>query len=124
MVGLVLNATRLAFTAIMRNKTRSALTVLGIFIGISAVVTVTALAGGATKMVSGEMAGFAANAIFVNPQPVQASGARSKAVGRLTESDARAIARDAPSIAAVAPFLSTQGLLVYGDKNITTYVIG
>lgn len=121
---LVLNAIRLALSAIVRNKTRSALTVLGIFIGISAVVTVTALAGGATKMVSGEMGGFAANAIFVNPQPVQASGARNKAVGRLTENDARAIQRDAPSIAAVAPFLATQGLVVYGDKNIATYVIG
>ena len=45
---LVLNAIRLALSAIVRNKTRSALTVLGIFIGIAAVVTVTALAGGAS----------------------------------------------------------------------------
>ncbi len=121
---LVLNAIRLALSAIVRNKTRSALTVLGIFIGIAAVVTVTALAGGASSMVTGEIAGFAANAIFVNPQPVQASGARSKATGRLTENDARAIAREAVSVANVAPFLSTQGQVVYGDKNATTYIIG
>ncbi len=124
MLGLLFSATRLALGAIVRNKTRSALTVLGIFIGIAAVVTVTALAGGASSMVTGEIAGFAANAIFVNPQPVQASGARGKATGRLTENDARAISREAVSVAAVAPFLSTQGQVVYGDKNATTYVIG
>jgi putative ABC transport system permease protein len=123
-VGLFLNAMRLALSAIVRNKTRSALTVLGIFIGIAAVVTVTALAGGASAMVGNEISGFASNAIFVNPQPVQASGARGKATGRLTENDARAIAREAVSTAAVAPFLSTQGQIVFGDKNVTTYVIG
>ena len=124
MVSLLWNAVRLALSAVTRNKTRSALTVLGIFIGIAAVVTVTALAGGAANMVGAEMAGFAANAVFITPQPVQASGARSKFAGRLTEADAKAIAREAVSVAQAAPFLSTQSQIVYGDKNVTTYVIG
>ncbi|MGH7294188.1 MAG: ABC transporter permease, partial [Polyangiaceae bacterium] len=55
---------------------------------------------------------------------VQASGARSKSVGRLTEADGRAIAREAVSIAGVAPWLSTSGQVVFGDKNWQTELIG
>ena len=124
MLGLLYNAIRLALGAIVRNKTRAALTVLGILIGISAVTTVTALAGGASTKIGGELEGFAANAIFVNPQQVQASGARAKWTGRLTENDAKAIAREAVSITGAAPFLSTQAQIVYGDKNVNTYTVG
>src|SRR5262249_35333974 len=85
---------------------------------------VTALAGGASTKVAGEIDGFAANAIFVNPQPVQASGARSKATGRLTENDARAIQREAVRVSRVAPYLASIGQIVYGDKKAQTYIIG
>lgn len=121
---LFANAFRLAISAILRNKTRAALTVLGILIGVSAVVTVTALAGGATKKVGAELEGFASNALFINPQPVQQSGARSKATGRLTEADVRAITRDAVSVERAAPFSATAGQIVYGDKNVATQIIG
>ena len=121
---MVLNALALALSAIARNKTRSALTVLGILIGVAAVVIVTALAGGASKEVGSSIEGFAANAIFVNPQAVQSSGARSKATGRLTEADAKALVREAVSIDKAAPFLSTQTQIVYGDRNVATSIIG
>jgi putative ABC transport system permease protein len=124
MLGLVLNAVRLALGAIVRNKTRAALTVLGIMIGIAAVVTVTALAGGASAKVGGEIDSFAANALFINPQPVQASGARGKVTGRLTEADAKAIARDAVSVSGAAPWLSTMGQVVYQDRNVQTMLVG
>jgi putative ABC transport system permease protein len=55
---------------------------------------------------------------------VQASGARSKVGGRLTEADGRAIAREAVSVASVAPWLQTQGQVVYADKNWATSLIG
>jgi putative ABC transport system permease protein len=118
------NALMLALSAIARNKTRSALTVLGILIGVAAVVIVTALAGGASKEVGSSIEGFAANALFINPQPVQSSGARSKSTGRLTESDAKAIVREAVSVDKAAPFLSTQVQIVNGDRNVSTTVIG
>ncbi len=121
---LFYNAFRLALSAIMRNKTRAALTVLGILIGVSAVVTVTALAGGATKKVGTELEGFASNALFINPQPVQQSGARSKASGRLTEGDVKALTREAVSVEKAAPFSAVAAQLVYGDKNAATQVIG
>ncbi len=124
MFGLLTNAVGLALTAIVRQKTRSALTVLGILIGVAAVVIVTALADGASAKVGGEISGFASNGLFINPQPVQQSGARSKGLGRLTEADGRAVAREAVSVNAVAPFLSTPVQMVFGDKNAPTLAVG
>ena len=121
---IVLAAIRLAALAIRRNKTRSALTILGIFIGVSAVVVVTALAQGAAKQVGGQVDSFAANGIFVEPRSTQASGARSKATGRLTENDGRALAREAVSLSGVAYWLSTSGQVVSGDQNVSTTLIG
>ena len=117
MLRMLWNALTLALSAIARNKTRSALTVLGILIGVAAVVIVTALAGGASKEVGSSIEGFAANAIFINPQPVQSSGAKSKSTGRLTEADARAIVREAVSIDKAAPFLATQVQIVNGSDQ-------
>jgi putative ABC transport system permease protein len=123
-MSLLLTAIRLAFSAIGRNKMRASLTVLGILIGVAAVVAVTALASGATSLVSGQLAGFAANAIYVHPQTTQQSGARSKTSGRITEADGRAIAREAVSISGVGFWLDTRGQVIYGDKNVLTSVIG
>ncbi len=118
------NAVRLAFGAIGRNKMRASLTVLGILIGVWAVVTVVALADGATNKVGGELESFAANAIYVDPQATQQSGAHSKVSGRLTENDGRAIAREAVSVSGVGLWLDTRGQVVLGDKNVQTELIG
>ncbi len=121
---LLLTAMRLALGAIARNKTRAALTVLGILIGVSAVVMVTALASGASELVVGQIDNFGSNMLFVNPQPTQTSGARAKATGRLTENDGRAIAREAVSVTKVAPFISSFGQVVFADQNVSTTLIG
>jgi putative ABC transport system permease protein len=121
---LVFGAIRLALSAIVRNKLRAALTVLGILIGVTAVVIVTALAGGASESVGSQIDNFGSNLLFVNPENVQSSGARGQVTGRLTENDARAVARDAVSVERVAPFLSTMGQVVYGDKNAATMMAG
>jgi len=123
-ISTLLGALRLAVAAIGRNKMRATLTVLGIFIGITAVVIVTAAATSATAAVGGAIDSFASNALFVFPAPVQASGARSKGVGRITEGDGRAITQEAVSVSGVAPWLGTQGQVVYGDKNWSTALAG
>jgi putative ABC transport system permease protein len=123
-MGIFLGALRLALGSIARNKTRAVLTVLGILIGITAVVVVSALADGTSSAVAGELDGFASNAIYVWPQPVQASGARSKFAGRLTENDMNAVLRESVSVSAGAPFMGTQGQVVYGDRNVMTQIIG
>jgi putative ABC transport system permease protein len=123
-MSLLLTAIRLAFGAIARNKMRAGLTVLGILIGVAAVVAVAALANGATSLISGELAGFAANAIYAHPHSTQQSGARVKPPGHLTEADARAVSREATSITNVGVWLDTHGQVVFGDKNIQTELIG
>jgi putative ABC transport system permease protein len=123
-VRLLFSAIRLALSAIVRNKLRAALTVLGILIGVTAVVMVTALAGSASQSVGDTIDAFGANLIFISPENVQQSGVRSRGGGRLTEADGRAIARDAVSVSSVTPWLSTQGQVVFGDKNVSTLIAG
>ncbi len=123
MTRVFLNALRLAFTALRRNKTRSALTVLGILIGVSAVVTVTARATAATEKVGGQLDSFASNAIFINPQPSQHAGQR-RSNTRLTDNDAKAIGREAVSVSDAAPFLNSEAQVVYADQNVATMVVG
>jgi putative ABC transport system permease protein len=121
---VLLGALRLALASVARNKLRAALTVLGILIGVTAVVMVTALTGGASASVGDTIDSFGSNALFVNPENVQQSGARSKSQGRLTESDAKAIAREAVSVSGVAPFLAQPGQVVAGDHNVSTMLAG
>ena len=123
-MSLLLTAVRLAFGAIARNKMRAALTVLGILIGVAAVMAVMALASGATVLVGGTLDGFGANLIAINPRTTQQSGARTKATGRLTEADGRAIMREGVSVADVGFFLQTATQIIAADKNVQTTVIG
>ena len=121
-MNVVLNAIRVALSAIARHKTRSTLTVLGILIGVAAVVTVTALATSATEKVGNQIDSFAENALFISPRPMQA-GVRGPAV-HLTDNDAKAISREAVSIAAIAPFVDAQVQVIRGEKNVSTHVVG
>jgi len=121
---VIVGAFGLALGAIARNTTRAALTVLGILIGITAVIIVAALAESTSAAVADKIDSMSANALYVWPQPVQASGAKARFVGRLTENDGRAIARDAVSAVSVAPWLVTEGQVVYADKNWSTTIAG
>ncbi len=121
---VILSALTTALAALARNKLRAVLTLLGILIGTAAFVIVWALGSGASSFIGGKVSDLGSNILYVFPQPVQASGARSKVSGRLTENDGKAIARDAVSVAGVAAFLSTMSQVVAGDKNVQTSVYG
>ena len=87
-MGIFLGALRLALGAIARNKTRAVLTVLGILIGVTAVVAVTALADGTSAAVGGAARQLRRQRhLRVAPAGRRASGARTKFAGRLTEND-------------------------------------
>jgi putative ABC transport system permease protein len=115
-----------ALRAVARSPLRASLTVLGILIGVSAVVTVTALGAGARENVSRQIQAIGSNFIIVFPQAAQASGAHG-ALGsgmRLTEDDGRAILDESTSVAAIAPALRASVQIVYGDQNWSTNVVG
>jgi putative ABC transport system permease protein len=122
----LLDGIRIAMRAIVRNPMRASLTVLGILIGVAAVVTVTALGSGAREHVSEQIQAIGSNFIIVFPQSVQASGARgAQGAGmRLTEDDGRAILRDSSSVLAIAPVVRAVVQAVYGDQNWSTQVAG
>ncbi len=120
----VTSAIRLALRAVARSKLRAALTVLGILIGVAAVVTVTALGTGARDKIAKQIEDLGSNTLYINPQPTQLSGVKQKSFGRLTEADARAIMREATSVVAIAPFLSQAAQIVAGDRNTATSVMG
>jgi putative ABC transport system permease protein len=117
---------RLALRAIRRNVLRSSLTILGILIGIAAVVIVTALGEGARAHVTEQVQSFGSNFIIIFPQSSSASGAKGKqGVGaRLTEDDGRAILRESVSVGALAPALRSRAQVVAENKNVSTSVIG
>ena len=122
----LLDGIRLAIRAVVRNPMRASLTVLGILIGVAAVVTVTALGSGAREHVSQQIQAIGSNFIIVFPQSVQASGARgAQGAGmRLTEDDGRAILRDSSSVLAIAPVVRAVVQVVYGDQNWSTQAVG
>jgi putative ABC transport system permease protein len=125
-VRALFDGARLALRAVMRNPMRASLTVLGILIGVAAVVTVTALGSGAREHVSQQIQAIGSNFIVIVPQTLQASGARgAQGSGmRLTEDDGRAILRDSTSIVAITPVLRAVVQAVYGDQNWGTQVAG
>ncbi|MFO0679516.1 MAG: ABC transporter permease [Polyangiaceae bacterium] len=126
MLGPFLSGVKLALRAVRKNVLRSFLTVLGILIGVMAVVTVTALADGVRSDVAAKLESLGSNFLIVLPQNSNVSGARgSAATGfRLTEEDGRAVAREAVSISAVAPGLSARAQAVVGERNWSTTIIG
>ncbi len=126
MLSALLVGVRLALRAITRSTLRAALTILGILIGVAAVVTVTALGAGARDQVADQIQNMGSNVMMVAPQSAAASGARSAlgAGARLTEDDGRAIVREAVSVSAVAPALRSRAQVIAGEKNTSAQVIG
>ncbi|MCL2723133.1 MAG: ABC transporter permease [Polyangiaceae bacterium] len=116
----------LALRSIVRSVLRASLTILGILIGVAAVVTVTALGAGARDQVADQIQNIGSNVIMIAPQSAAASGAKG-ALGsgiRLTEDDGKAIAREAVSVSAVAPALRASAQIIAGEKNWSAQVIG
>ncbi|MFO0586728.1 MAG: ABC transporter permease [Polyangiaceae bacterium] len=115
----------IAVRAVMRNKLRAALTILGITIGVAAVVTVTALASGARSSINDQISGLGSNALIIFPRSARASGVRSLQSGsRLSEFDAEALVRESTSIKAATPFLRASGTVIYEGQNAKASIIG
>jgi len=121
-----LTAFRSALQALAANTLRSALTMLGIIIGVAAVITMVAVGNGATQRVQEQMKGLGSNIMLVLPGGVSQAGVRlgAQTRQRLTEEDAQAIAVDIPQVQVVAPTSRTSGQLVFGNTNWGTSIIG
>lgn len=117
------NALLLALRAMRRNPMRSALTMLGIVIGVAAVITMVNIGKGATAQVTAQIANLGSNLLIVRPGQRFGGGGRA-AAKPFSLDDAEAIQRDVGSVFAVAPSASTNILAVHGNDNWTTNVTG
>ena len=113
----------LALREIKRNVMRSFLTILGIVIGVGAVITMVTIGGGATAQVKEQIASMGSNLLMVTPGKRLGPGQSSNTV-LFKVSDGEAILRDVSSIAAVAPVSSKSIQAVFGNENWSTTVTG
>jgi len=117
------NSMVLALRAIRRNLLRSFLTILGIVIGVAAVITMVTLGGGATVKVTEQIASLGSNLLIVRPGSRMGPGATSDAAP-FDVHDAEAIGDAVPGIAAVTASSTTGTTAIYGNVNWSTTVTG
>jgi putative ABC transport system permease protein len=117
---------KVGLRALARNKMRSLLTMLGIIIGVGAVIAMISIADGARQQVQAQIASMGTNVLMVFPGSSNFGGVRSGAGGvtTMTEDDALAIRREAPAVARVSPTTRTGAQVVAGNLNWNTSIQG
>ena len=120
------SAILLAFRALARNKMRSSLTILGMIIGVGAVIAVIGIGQGAAAKAQEQLAAMGSNMLFVGSGSVNRYGLNvgSGQTKSLVLSDAKAIVRECPSVSAAAPGTGTGQQVVYGNQNWATQING
>ena len=115
-----------ALRSLLSNRTRSLLTMLGIIIGVGAVITMVAIGNGASAQLEGMLSSFGSNLIIVMPAPPNSTGARGAAGSgaSLTLGDCDALETETFSVLCTAPEVNTAAQLVYGNSNWNTSVTG
>jgi len=122
----ILNILVSAFRALQRNKLRSFLTMLGIIIGVGAVIAMLAIGQGAEYSVKEQIAALGTNVIMIFPGAQQQAGVRTSAGSAvtLTEDDATAISRECPAVQYLSPGSMAGGQVIAGNLNWSTAIQG
>jgi putative ABC transport system permease protein len=119
---------RIAFRALVRNKMRAALTMLGIIIGVSAVIAMVSIGQGAQASVQAQISSIGTNLLFVTAGAQNVGGVRSgtgdSGTNTLTVEDLEAIGREVPSVSMVTPAVNTRTQLIFGNQNWNTQIQG
>ncbi|MFA4910342.1 MAG: ABC transporter permease [Desulfobacteria bacterium] len=117
---------RISFRALKVNKMRSALTMLGIIIGVAAVITMLAVGTGASRKISEQISSIGSNLLIILPGATTSGGVRMVvgAQPTLTISDAEAIEKECHAVSDVAPVLNGVAQVVYGHQNWSTAITG
>jgi len=117
---------KIALRAIMRNKLRSSLTILGIVIGVSAVIVMVSIGQGAKVTVEKQLDSLGTNVLIIIPISTVHSATRGTTGGTITMTaeDAFAIKKECGAVSYVSPGVRTSTQAVYGNMNWTTYISG
>ncbi len=121
---MFLNALLLALREIRRNVLRSFLTILGVVIGVAAVITLVTVGGGVTAKVKEDLSKLGSNLLIVRSGQFRGPGGGSSEARALTASDVTAIKRQIGSLKAVAPVNSKSVTAIFGNTNWSTSAIG
>ncbi|HLX27714.1 MAG TPA: ABC transporter permease [Casimicrobiaceae bacterium] len=124
--GFVSMTLMAAAQALARNTMRSALTVLGVFIGVAALIAMVAVGRGADAAVRKQIESLGTNLLIVLPGATTTGGVRAGfgSASTLTVRDAQAIRREAPAVADVSYLIRQLGQIQYGNQNWTTGIQG
>jgi len=115
---------RVALSSIQANKLRAILTMLGVIIGVAAVITVVALGTGAQRAVEQQIESLGANLLSVFPGQSFFGGRASEQRVSMTTEDALALERDGTTLSAVVPEMQRSLQVKYGNKNANVNIIG
>ena len=117
---------RIAINALRLNKLRSTLTMLGIIIGVAAVIVMIAVGGGAQARIQSQIKSLGSNLMIILPGSTTASGVRlgSGANQNLTEDDANAIEKEVPEVQVAAPSNRAGSQMIAGNNNWATQIYG
>ena len=129
MIGNVIESLRAAWDGLSANKMRSALTMLGVIIGVGAVIALLSLGEGAQAEITQQINSIGTNLVFVAPGTFASQGPGQTSVGQaatLTYEDALAAAdpRNVPDAKIVAPEYTSNAQIIFGDADINTAVTG
>jgi putative ABC transport system permease protein len=124
----ILMIIRVAFRALLRNKMRAILTMLGIIIGVSAVIAMVSIGQGAQASVQAQIESIGTNLLFISAGAQNVGGVRSgtgdTGTNTLTAEDLDAIKREVPSVSMVTPAINARAQLVAGNMNWNTSIQG
>ena len=122
----ILATFKIALRALRRNKMRSLLTMLGIIIGVAAVITTVSIGAGAKAQVQAQIDSLGRNVILIFSGSVSRGGARGGqgSAGTLTIEDAAALRREVPGITAVSPDQRVPVQVIFGNQNWSTMAMG
>ncbi len=122
----LLDAFRSALNALRAHLLRSVLTMLGIVIGVAAVIAMVAVGGGAREQVAQQIRSLGSNLVLVLPGNITAGGVRlgAGASSTLTDDDAKAIENEVPSVQVTAPTIRGSVQVVAGGNNWATFAYG
>ncbi|MDQ3010437.1 MAG: ABC transporter permease [Acidobacteriota bacterium] len=119
---------RVAFRALARNKMRSALTMLGVIIGVASVIAMVSIGQGAQASVQQQIANVGTNLLFIRAGSMNTGGVRSgtdtAGTNTLTVDDIEAIRRELPSVGMASPSVNARAQIVFGNQNWNTQIQG
>ncbi|MDQ8206441.1 ABC transporter permease [Coraliomargarita sp. SDUM461003] len=124
MISMLTNAFFIALREIKRNLMRAFLTVLGIIIGVAAVITMVTLGDGTTQAVKDNISNLGSNLVMVRPGSGFGPRSSSAGVPNFTEADVTAIAEQVPGVAAIAPVRNSSLSTIYRQEARSTSVTG